>query len=170
MSVVLSDAWQQRFGGTARLYGEHALSVFARAHCCVVGIGGVGSWAAEALVRTGIGAITLIDTDDVCVTNINRQIHALRDTVGQAKADVMAERLRRINPECRITTVDDFVTPDNVAALMSQGFDYVLDAAVTRSHWSRQEEPVGRSIPHRFRSAIWQKQFRIRWWLSCVNA
>lgn len=76
-------------------------------------------WAAEALARTGIGAITLIDMDDVCVTNTNRQIHALRDNVGLAKAEVMAERIRQINPECRVTVVDDFVTPDNVAQYMS---------------------------------------------------
>jgi len=76
----------------------------------VVGIGGVGSWAAEALARTGIGAITLIDMDDVCVTNTNRQIHALRDSVGLAKAEVMADRIRQINPECLVTVVDDFVT------------------------------------------------------------
>ncbi len=128
MSVVLTDSWRQRFGGTARLYGESALAHFAAAHICVVGIGGVGAWAAEALARTGIGAITLIDMDDVCVTNTNRQIHALRDTVGQAKAEVMAERIRQINPECRVTVVDDFVTPDNVAALMNQDFSYVIDA------------------------------------------
>ncbi|WP_313757681.1 tRNA cyclic N6-threonylcarbamoyladenosine(37) synthase TcdA [Atlantibacter hermannii] len=128
MAVVMTDAWRIRFGGTARLYGQQALQVFADAHVCVVGIGGVGSWAAEALARTGIGAITLIDMDDVCVTNTNRQIHALRDTVGQAKADVMAERLRQINPECRVTVIDDFVTADNVAAMLSQGFSYVIDA------------------------------------------
>lgn len=128
MSVVISDAWRQRFGGTARLYGEKALQLFADAHICVVGIGGVGSWAAEALARTGIGAITLIDMDDVCVTNTNRQIHALRDNVGLAKAEVMAERIRQINPECRVTVVDDFVTPDNVAQYMSAGYSYVIDA------------------------------------------
>ena len=125
MSVVISDAWRQRFGGTARLYGEKALQLFADAHICVVGIGGVGSWAAEALARTGIGAITM---DDVCVTNTNRQIHALRDNVGLAKAEVMAERIRQINPECRVTVVDDFVTPDNVAQYMSVGYSYVIDA------------------------------------------
>jgi tRNA A37 threonylcarbamoyladenosine dehydratase len=85
MSVVISDAWRQRFGGTARLYGEKALQCFAGAHVCVVGIGGVGSWAAEALARTGIGAITLIDMDDVCVTNTNRQVHALGATSGWRK-------------------------------------------------------------------------------------
>ncbi|PKH19974.1 tRNA cyclic N6-threonylcarbamoyladenosine(37) synthase TcdA [Enterobacterales bacterium CwR94] len=124
----LSDAWRQRFGGTARLYGENALQLFANSHVCVVGIGGVGSWAAEALARTGIGAITLIDMDDVCVTNTNRQIHALRESVGQAKTEVMAARILAINPECRVTCVDDFLTPDNAATLLGAGFDYVIDA------------------------------------------
>ncbi|XES83521.1 tRNA cyclic N6-threonylcarbamoyladenosine(37) synthase TcdA [Franconibacter pulveris] len=128
MAVVLTDAWRSRFGGTARLYGETALELFANAHLCVVGIGGVGSWAAEALARTGIGAITLIDMDDVCITNTNRQIHALRDNVGLAKAEVMAERIRQINPECRVTVVDDFITADNVAQHLNQDFTYVIDA------------------------------------------
>jgi len=126
--TALSDAWLQRFGGTARLYGQPALQLFADAHICVVGIGGVGSWAAEALARTGIGAITLIDMDDVCVTNTNRQIHALKGTVGQAKTEVMAERILAINPECKVTCVDDFITAENTAELMSAGFDYVIDA------------------------------------------
>lgn len=124
----LSDAWLQRFGGTARLYGQPALQLFAEAHICVVGIGGVGSWAAEALARTGIGAITLIDMDDVCITNTNRQIHALKQTVGQAKTEVMAERILAINPECKVTCVDDFITAENTAELMSPGFTYVIDA------------------------------------------
>lgn len=126
--MVLSDAWRQRFGGTARLYGQSALQLFADAHVCVVGIGGVGSWVAEALARTGIGAITLIDMDDVCVTNTNRQIHALKDNVGQAKTEMMAQRIREINLECLVTCIDDFITPDNTAELMSQGFSYVIDA------------------------------------------
>lgn len=128
MNDHLSDAWLQRFGGTARLYGRDALAVFAAAHVCVIGIGGVGSWAAEALARTGIGAITLIDMDDVCVTNTNRQIHALRDRVGQPKIAVMAERIAAINPECRVTAIDDFVTADNVAQRLNGDFDYVIDA------------------------------------------
>ncbi len=124
----LSAAWLQRFGGTARLYGQPALQLFADAHICVVGIGGVGCWAAEALARTGIGAITLIDMDDVCVTNTNRQIHALKETVGQAKTEVMAQRILAINPECKVTCVDDFITAENTAGLMSAGFTYVIDA------------------------------------------
>lgn len=125
---VLSDAWRQRFGGTARLYGQDALQLFADAHVCVIGIGGVGSWAAEALARTGIGTITLIDMDDVCITNTNRQIHALQGNVGKAKTEVMAERILAINPECTVHCVDDFITPDNTAELMGAGYSYVIDA------------------------------------------
>ncbi|YCH29839.1 tRNA cyclic N6-threonylcarbamoyladenosine(37) synthase TcdA [Erwinia sp. D4-22] len=125
---VLSDAWRQRFGGTARLYGQDALQLFADAHVCVIGIGGVGSWAAEALARTGIGTITLIDMDDVCITNTNRQIHALQGNVGKAKTEVMAERILAINPECTVNCVDDFITPDNTAELMGAGYSYVIDA------------------------------------------
>lgn len=179
----LSDAWLQRFGGTARLYGQPALQLFADAHICVVGIGGVGSWAAEALARTGIGAITLIDMDDVCVTNTNRQIHALKETVGQAKTDVMAERILAINPECKVTCVDDFITPDNTAELMSAGFTYVIDAIdsvrpkAALLAWCRRNkiplvttgEPVGRSIRPRSRLPIWRRLFRIRWRPNCVS-
>ncbi|QWA12125.1 tRNA cyclic N6-threonylcarbamoyladenosine(37) synthase TcdA [Sodalis ligni] len=128
MSGQYTDAYLQRFGGTARLYGQQALAVFHRAHVCVIGIGGVGSWAAEALARTGIGALTLIDMDDVCVTNTNRQIHALKEQVGRPKTEVMAARIASINPECVVTSVDDFITVDNVAALLDRGFDYVIDA------------------------------------------
>ncbi len=184
MSVVISDAWRQRFGGTARLYGEKALQLFADAHVCVVGIGGVGSWAAEALARTGIGAITLIDMDDVCVTNTNRQIHALRDNVGLAKSEVMAERIRLINPECRVTVIDDFVTADNVAEYMSKGYSYVIDAidsvrpkAALIAYCRRYKVPLvttggagGQIDPTQIRSPTWRKPFRIRWRQSCVNA
>ncbi|NIG87798.1 tRNA cyclic N6-threonylcarbamoyladenosine(37) synthase TcdA [Serratia symbiotica] len=128
MSTTYSAAYLQCFGGTARLYGHPALALFAQAHICVIGIGGVGSWVAEALARTGIGAITLIDMDDVCVTNTNRQIHALRQHVGQSKTEVMAERILAINPECQVTCIDDFITPDNVAELLDHNFSYVIDA------------------------------------------
>ncbi|WP_128080458.1 tRNA cyclic N6-threonylcarbamoyladenosine(37) synthase TcdA [Salinivibrio socompensis] len=128
MTHQLSDAYWQRFGGTARLYGQRALEVFSQSHICVIGIGGVGSWAAESLARTGIGAITLIDMDDVCVTNTNRQIHALKGTVGQSKSEVMAERITAINPDCQVTVIDDFISPDNIAEYIDQRFDYVLDA------------------------------------------
>lgn len=128
MNPPCSAAYLQRFGGIARLYGRPALELFAKAHVCVIGIGGVGSWAAEALARTGIGAITLIDMDDLCITNTNRQIHALRQHTGCSKIEVMAERILAINPECRVTCVDDFITPDNVAQLLDLNFSYVIDA------------------------------------------
>ena len=92
----MSEQFDLRFGGTKRLYGNDAVEKLASSHVCVVGIGGVGSWAAEALARSGVGEITLIDLDDICTTNINRQIHALTDTVGQSKVEVMAQRVRGI--------------------------------------------------------------------------
>ncbi|WP_417615742.1 tRNA cyclic N6-threonylcarbamoyladenosine(37) synthase TcdA [Oceanisphaera sp.] len=121
-------SFDERFGGIARLYGADALARFARAHICVIGIGGVGSWAAEALARSGIGAITLIDMDDICITNTNRQIHALSNQIGQEKTLAMAERIALINPECKVTVVDDFISADNQAEYLMQDFDYVLDA------------------------------------------
>lgn len=117
-----------RFGGSERLYGVSEVEVLRQSHVCVIGIGGVGSWVAEALARTAIGQITLIDLDDICVTNTNRQIHALKGTVGHSKVEVMAERIRQINPECQVNEVEDFVTPDNLHELISADFDYVVDA------------------------------------------
>ncbi|MGL5322329.1 MAG: tRNA cyclic N6-threonylcarbamoyladenosine(37) synthase TcdA, partial [Aeromonas veronii] len=118
----------QRFGGIARLYGQNALRSFSQAKVCVVGIGGVGSWAAEALARAGINQITLIDMDDICITNTNRQIHSMQGTVGRLKTEVMAERIRAINPDCEVIEVDDFVTADNLAEHIKREFDYVVDA------------------------------------------
>ncbi len=118
----------ERFGGIARLVGAEGLQRLRAAHVCVVGIGGVGSWAAEALARSGVGALTLIDLDEVCVTNINRQIHALDGTVGRAKVGVMAERARLINPECRVTAVAEFFTEANAARLLAGNFNCVVDA------------------------------------------
>lgn len=120
--------YQLRFGGIARLYGQSGAKVIQQSHICVIGIGGVGSWAAEALARSGIGEITLIDLDDICTTNINRQIHALTNTVGESKVDVMAERIKQINPECKVNCIEDFVTADNLFELMSKGYNYVIDA------------------------------------------
>ena len=118
----------ERFGGIARLVSVKGLQRLRAAHVCVVGIGGVGSWTVEALARSGIGALTLIDLDEVCVTNINRQLHALDGTVGRAKVEVMAERVRLINPECRVTPVTEFFTEANAQRLLAPGFDFVVDA------------------------------------------
>ena len=145
----VSESWQQRFGGIGRLYGRQAANYFVRAHFCVVGIGGVGSWAAESLARTGIGKITLIDMDDVCLTNVNRQVHALNGTVGIPKIDVMAERIRAINPECQVCCIDDFITPENTGMLFAERFDYVIDAidsvrpkAALIAHCRRNKIPI----------------------------
>jgi len=118
----------RRFGGIQRLYGAAALARFQAAHVCVVGIGGVGSWAAEALARSAIGRITLIDLDMVAESNVNRQIHALGNAFGKAKTDAMAERILAINPACRVNRVEDFVSPDNLDQMLDKGFDYVIDA------------------------------------------
>lgn len=123
-----SPEYQQRFGGIARLYSTTGLTQFANSHVCVIGIGGVGSWAAEALARSGIGQITLIDMDDVCITNTNRQIHALQGNVGQMKTNVMAERIHLINPECQVHIIDDFITAENLSEYLNHGYDYIIDA------------------------------------------
>ena len=118
----------ERFGGIARLVSDEGLARLRAAHVCVVGIGGVGSWTVEALARSGVGALTLIDLDEVCVTNINRQLHALDSTVGRAKVEVMAERVRLINPECRVSAVTEFFTEQSAQRLFAPEFDYVVDA------------------------------------------
>jgi tRNA A37 threonylcarbamoyladenosine dehydratase len=123
----MSD-FEARFGGIARLYGRAGLEKLRAAHVSVIGIGGVGTWAAEALARSGVGALTLVDLDEVCVSNINRQLHALTDTVGRAKVEVMAERIRAINPDCRVTIEPQFFNEQTAAVLLAPRFDFVLDA------------------------------------------
>jgi len=127
----MSDESQNRFSGLARLYGEPGLAALRRAHVAVIGIGGVGSWTAEALARSGVGELTLVDLDDVCVTNTNRQIHALSDTVGQSKVQVMAERIATINPECILHAEECFLTGNNVGTLLDRSLDAVIDAIDT---------------------------------------
>ena len=123
-----ADAMERRFGGLARLYGVAGAERIRQAHVAVVGIGGVGSWAAEALARSGVGHITLVDMDHIAESNINRQIHALTDTVGQAKVGAMQARIAQINPTCTVHCVDDFVTPENWPQLLPHPVDAVVDA------------------------------------------
>jgi len=119
----------RRFGGVGRLYGERALERFRTAHVCVIGVGGVGSWLVEALARSAIGHLTLIDLDNVAESNINRQIQALTDTIGQPKIEALRDRIAQINPFCQVTLVEDFIEPDNIAQMIgNKGFDYVVDA------------------------------------------
>ena len=126
MSEKVTDI---RFGGIKRLYGHQQFDWLQEAHFCVVGIGGVGSWTAEALARTGVGKITLIDLDDICATNVNRQIHALTGTIGQAKVDAMKARCELINPECQISVIDDFITLDNIQDLVKKNYKTRKEAA-----------------------------------------
>ena len=132
--VIPADVTEQvdverRFGGIARLYGQPALERFRAARVCVIGVGGVGSWIVEALARSAVGALTLIDLDNVAESNINRQVQALSATLGQAKIDALAERIAQINPYCKVTLVEDFITPDNLAQMIgAHSYDYVVDA------------------------------------------
>jgi tRNA A37 threonylcarbamoyladenosine dehydratase len=117
-----------RFGGISRLYGEAGLAAFAQAQVTIVGLGGVGSWAAEALARSGVGRLTLIDLDDICLSNTNRQVHALKGYYGRLKVEVLAERIKAINPACQVTPIEDFVTLDRLALYLSPHTQYVIDA------------------------------------------
>lgn len=130
VSLAESADLERRFGGLARLYGQVGAQRIRRAHVVVVGIGGVGSWTAEALARSGVAALTLIDLDHVSESNINRQIHALDGTLGQAKVQAMRARIAQINPHCRVSCVDDFVEPGNWPQLVGPALDLdPLDAS-----------------------------------------
>ena len=116
------------FSGIGRLYGEEAYALIKNMHVCVIGIGGVGSWVVEALARSAVGEITLIDFDTIETSNINRQIHALESTVEAKKCTAMLERVKDINPQCEVNIIDDFITLENMADLLSRDYDYVVDA------------------------------------------
>lgn len=116
-----------RFLGIDRLYGAGSAARLARTHACVVGIGGVGSWVVEALARSGVGRLALIDADEVCLGNTNRQLHALDGEFGRTKVAVMAERARRIHPGIHVDAIEQFLTPSNLASLLDRGYDLVID-------------------------------------------
>lgn len=146
MQPPLTATWTERFAGVDRLYGRGALSFLRSTRVVIIGIGGVGSWAAESLARTGIGHITLIDADDVCVSNTNRQLPALEPNYGRSKAQLMADRLRAINPEIEVTVHETFLTPSNMGELLDGGYDVVLDACdafrvkVEMAAWCRRRK------------------------------
>lgn len=117
-----------RFGGIERLYGTQGMATLKSSHVMIIGIGGVGSWSAEALVRSGVGVITLVDLDDICISNTNRQIHTTCDTIGQAKVDAMRARLTAINPDLTCHVIEDFATQDNVSTLINSNIDAVIEA------------------------------------------
>ncbi|MEA3207252.1 MAG: tRNA threonylcarbamoyladenosine dehydratase [Chthoniobacter sp.] len=126
--LPMIDDFHQRFGGVARLFGAAGLERLRAATVCVVGVGGVGSWTVEALARSGIGGITLIDLDDVCVTNVNRQLPALDGQIGRPKVDALAARVRLINPACQIDPVSEFFTTTTAARLLAPRYQFVIDA------------------------------------------
>lgn len=128
MNDIDSPDYERRFSGVRRLYGEKGLAKLQAAHVCVIGIGGVGSWAVEALARSAVGKITLIDLDNIAESNVNRQLHAVDGAFGMAKVTAMAQRIKAINPACIVKETEEFVTPENVAEMLNSGFDMVLDA------------------------------------------
>ena len=141
----------QRFAGIARLYGCEPAQWITDMNICVIGMGGVGSWAVEALARTGVGAMTLIDYDEICATNINRQVHALESTIGEKKSLEMQKRIQDINPKCCVTIIDDYITDRNLFEHIppDRPFDYVIDAidsirfkAALIYHCKRNKIPV----------------------------
>ncbi|QTW17413.1 tRNA threonylcarbamoyladenosine dehydratase [Comamonas kerstersii] len=137
---------QRRFGGLERLYGRDGAARIRGAHVAVIGVGGVGSWAAEALARSGVGSLTLIDLDNVAESNVNRQIHALTDTLGKAKVEAMRERIAQINPACVVHCIEDFVEPENWPQILPAGVDAVIDACdqvkakLAMAQWARRNK------------------------------
>jgi len=123
-----------RFGGIARLYGQAALERFLTSRVAVIGIGGVGSWAVESLARSGIGHLTLVDLDEICVTNVNRQLHAMDGQIGRQKTEAMADRARAIHPACDVRILPTFFTEKNANEILDLGFDAVLDAIDSVKH------------------------------------
>jgi tRNA A37 threonylcarbamoyladenosine dehydratase len=125
--VAIDVDVERRFGSVDRAFGRVVTDLLAKSHVVVVGLGGVGSWAAEALARSGIGCLTLIDLDHVAPSNINRQVHALESTIGQAKVLAMQERITQINRACDVQCIEEFVDADNTAALIPASAGIVLD-------------------------------------------
>ncbi len=142
----MTDEEQRRFGGLQRLYGMDGAERIRQAHVVVVGIGGVGSWAAEALARSGVARLTLVDMDHIAESNINRQIHALTSTTGQAKVEAMRQRIALIHPQCQVDAVDDFVSTENWPAMLPAKPDAVIDACdqvkakVAMADWALREQ------------------------------
>lgn len=122
------QAYEKRFGGIGRLYGRDGLERLRQSHVCVIGLGGVGSWAVEALARSGIGELTLVDLDDVCISNTNRQIHSLEGELGKPKVEVLARRAQAINPDCAVHALQAFFLKSNAEEILQTPYHYVVDA------------------------------------------
>jgi tRNA threonylcarbamoyladenosine dehydratase len=135
-SVTENASIHHRFGGIARLYGQAALERFLDSRVAVIGIGGVGSWAVESLARSGIGHLTLVDLDEICITNVNRQLHAMDGQIGRQKTEAMAERALAIHPTCQVNIVPKFFNEKSAAEILDAGFDAVIDAIDFARHKS----------------------------------
>lgn len=142
----IDQDWQDRFAGIDRLYGRGAVEFFRTKRIIIIGIGGVGSWIAESLARTGIGHVTLVDADDVCVSNTNRQLPALAGNFGISKATLMAARMRDINPHMDVKVIESFLTPANMSDILDNAYDVVVDACdafrvkVEMAAWCRRRK------------------------------
>lgn len=151
MTDIQVDPYR-RFGGLQRLYGVAQADAIQSSHVAIVGIGGVGSWVAEALARSGVGELTLIDMDHVAESNINRQVHALTSTLGMAKIDAMRERIAYINPDCKVHCVDLFVEPDNWPQVLPKQATAVVDACdqvhakTAMADWARRTKSIFVSV------------------------
>ena len=126
--IVVMSNFEEKFGSLSRVYGEQTLQRIRDMHICIVGLGGVGSWAAEALARSGIGRLTIVDGDTISRSNMNRQIHTLDSSLGKSKAEVMRDRILQINDECEIEIIERFVNADNMREIIDRGYDGVIDA------------------------------------------
>lgn len=125
--LLQDDEYDRRFAGVAKIYGDDSFHHYENSHVMVIGIGGVGSWAVEALARTGIGEVTIVDIDVVAASNINRQLPAMTTTLGREKIEIMAERCRAINPRIKVNLIDDYLTPENVKEILAGNPDIILD-------------------------------------------
>lgn len=128
--MSVSSSYERRFSGLRRLYGDEAYHLLRELHIAVIGLGGVGSWAVEALARSGIGMVTLIDYDEVSESNINRQLPGMTDTIGMKKSAVLRQRVQQINPDCSVLVIDDYINSENIVNYIAvdRGYDYVIDA------------------------------------------
>ena len=139
-------SYEHRFSGIQRLYGYDSSILLKSAHFVVIGLGGVGSWAAEAIARSGIGEITIIDWDDICLSNTNRQIHALSNAAGKSKANLLCQRIQLINPECKVNAIREYYCPENADDLVHLDIDYIIDAIDnknTKIHLINHSKKIG---------------------------
>jgi tRNA A37 threonylcarbamoyladenosine dehydratase len=145
----------RRFSGLNRLWGEGAVDRLFAGHVVVVGLGGVGSWSVEALARSGVGQITLIDFDQIAESNINRQVHAMTETLGMAKVEALKNRIHSIHPGCQVHIVEDFVTPDNLQSIIPNEFDVLIDAC------DQFTAKLAMTIPDHRRCCRWEISSRV---------